>query len=95
MPYKTDVTLTSKGQLTLPAALRKRWQLKAGDRLTLEVGADGRAVMTPRVKKSILQSRMKVAPLSLGRPLSQADIDAAVASAMAEQELRIKRRRTA
>lgn len=93
MPYKDDVTLTSKGQLTLPAALRKLWGLKAGDRLQFEYGADGQARMSKRVRRSILESRKELEPLSLGRPVSQKDIDDAVADAMIEQELRIRKQK--
>jgi AbrB family looped-hinge helix DNA binding protein len=85
------VTLSSKGQLTLPASLRKLWNLKAGDRINLEFGNDGRAVMTTRVRRSILESRKDLHPLSLGRPPTQADIDEAVASEMIEQEIRIRK----
>jgi AbrB family looped-hinge helix DNA binding protein len=91
MPYKANVTLSSKGQLTLPASLRRLWNLKAGDRINLEFGNDGRAVMTKRVRRSILESRKDLQPLSLGRPLTQADIDEAVASEMIEQEIRIRK----
>lgn len=91
MPYKANVTLSSKGQLTLPASLRKLWNLKAGDRINLEFGNDGRAVLTKRVRRSILESRKDLRPLSLGRPLTQADIDEAVASEMIAQEIRIRK----
>ena len=91
MPYEANVTLSSKGQLTLPASLRKLWNLKAGDRINLEFGSDGRAVMTKRVRRSILESRKDLQPLSLGRPLTQADIDEAIASEMVEQEIRIRK----
>lgn len=93
MSYKADVTLSSKGQLTLPAALRKLWGLKAGDRVNLQFGADGRAVMTKRLRRSILQSRKDLAPLTLRRRVTQKDIDRAVAEAMTAQELRIKGRK--
>jgi antitoxin PrlF len=91
MSYKANVTLSPKGQLTLPASLRNLWNLKAGDRLNLEFDEDGRAVMTKRVRRSILESRKDLQPLSLGRPLTQADIDEAVASEMIEQEIRIRK----
>jgi antitoxin PrlF len=91
MPYKANVTLSSKGQLTLPASLRRLWDLKAGDRINLEFGNDGRAVMTKRIRRSILESRKDLQPLSLGRPLTQADIDNAVAAEMMEQEIRIRK----
>lgn len=93
MPYNADVTLSSKGQLTLPAALRKLWALKAGDRISLQFGPDGRATMTKRVRRSILESRKDLAPLKPRRPVRQKDIDRAVAEAMTAQELRIKGRK--
>jgi antitoxin PrlF len=94
MPYKANATLTSKGQITLPAELRRRWGLKAGDRIdfTLE---DEHVVMTRKVRRSILKSREDLAPLSLGRPLTQADIDSAVSEVMAAQELRVRKDRPA
>jgi AbrB family looped-hinge helix DNA binding protein len=93
MSYKADVTLSSKGQLTLPAALRKLWKLKAGDRINLEFFSDGRATLTKKLRRSILQSRKELEPLSLDRPLTQADIDGAIAAEMADQEIRIRKRR--
>jgi len=41
--------------------------------------------------RSILESRKDLEPLSLGRPLTQADIDDAVAAEMIEQENRIRK----
>jgi AbrB family looped-hinge helix DNA binding protein len=38
------VTLSSKGQFTLPIAVRRRWGLGPGDRVTLAVRAGGIAV---------------------------------------------------
>lgn len=40
------VRLSSKGQLTLPAAVREQLQLEQGDALELTV-ADGRLTLTP------------------------------------------------
>jgi len=93
MSYKADVTLSSKGQLTLPVALRKLWNLKAGDRINLEFSDDGRATLTRKMRRSILESRRELEPLSLGRPLTQKDIDEAIAAEMADQEIRIRKRR--
>jgi AbrB family looped-hinge helix DNA binding protein len=35
-------TLTSKGQITIPAAMRRKMRLKAGDVLTVQVTKKGR-----------------------------------------------------
>jgi antitoxin PrlF len=94
MPYKSNATLTSKGQITLPAELRRRWRLKAGDRIDFTLEGDERVVMTRKVRRSILTSRNELPPLSLGRPLSQRDIDDAVADAMTAQELRVQKGRS-
>lgn len=40
-------TLTSKGQLTLPKAVRDKLHLKTGDRMRVEVTEDGRVVLEP------------------------------------------------
>jgi AbrB family looped-hinge helix DNA binding protein len=40
-------TLSSKGQITLPQAIRKRLRLKPGDRIDFEVGADGEVRLRP------------------------------------------------
>jgi antitoxin PrlF len=93
MSYKAQATLTSKGQVTLPAELRRRWRLKSGDRVNFSLEDDGHVVMTRKVRRSIFESRKELAPLSLGRPLTQDDIDRAVAEAMEAQELRIQRER--
>jgi antitoxin PrlF len=93
MSYKVDATLTSKGQITLPAELRRLWNLKAGDQVTFEYENAGRALMRKRGRRSIFTSRDGLPPLSLGRPLTQADIDRAVTEAMGVQEFRARRRR--
>ncbi len=51
-PYRLKATLTSKGQLTVPVELRRRWDLQAGDQLdfTLE---DDRVVLRKRIRLSI------------------------------------------
>jgi antitoxin PrlF len=92
MPYKARATLTSKGQITLPAELRRRWSLKAGDRLDFSLENDERVILTKRSRRSIFESRKELAPLSLGRSPTQGDIDRAVAEAMAAQELRVRGR---
>lgn len=92
-PYKTYATLTSKGQITLPAELRRRWQLKPGDRVEFRLLEDDSVVLTRRARRSIFESRKELPPLSLGRPLTQRDIDRAVDEAMADQELRARGRR--
>jgi AbrB family looped-hinge helix DNA binding protein len=45
MRLKTQSTLTSKGQITLPIELRRRWDLRPGDRLDFSLEPDGRVVV--------------------------------------------------
>ena len=49
----TDATLTSKGQTTIPKAVRDALGMRAGDRITFTLLADGAVLM--RVKnKSVM-----------------------------------------
>jgi antitoxin PrlF len=43
-----ETTITSKGQMTLPAEIRKLWRLKPGDRVEFLAGRDGRFFVRPR-----------------------------------------------
>ena len=53
-------TITSKGQITLPAAVRKALKIKTGDKLDIEVTEDGEIRGKP-VSNS-LQSLSQVLP---------------------------------
>ncbi len=45
-------TITSKGQTTIPVEVRKRLQLKAGDKVRFFIEEDGKAVIVP-LKSSV------------------------------------------
>lgn len=47
MPRATVVRLSSKGQLVIPAALRRTLGLVAGQSLSVRAGADGEVVLSP------------------------------------------------
>ena len=66
MPCKSSSTLTSKGQITLPAELRRRWGLKPGDRVDFTLQDDGRVVLRRWVRRSILEAREELPPLTRG-----------------------------
>jgi len=42
-----EATLTSKGQITIPAALRYNWGLKDGDKLEFYFDPEGRVLVRP------------------------------------------------
>lgn len=85
MPEKLQATITSKGQITLPAALRRHWGLKAGDQLLFDPPGKTEGRFEPRRKRSIFERLDALKLPSLGRPLTQEDIDESVAAAMLEK----------
>ena len=50
----TESTLTSKGQITVPKAIRESLRLKSGDRITFTLMPDGTVLM--RVKNKSVMS---------------------------------------
>ena len=93
MPYKSSATVTSKGQVTVPADIRERLGLKAGDRLDFHLTDSGKLTVVATKRRSILESRDDLPRLALGRPLTQRDIDDAIGDEMVAQEMRIRRQR--
>jgi AbrB family looped-hinge helix DNA binding protein len=93
MPYKSSATVTSKGQVTVPADIRERLGLKAGDRLDFHLTDSGKLTVVATKRRSILESRDGLPRLTLGRPLTQRDIDDAIGDEMVAQERRIRRQR--
>lgn len=82
-------TLTSKGQLTIPLAVRQRLGLKTGDRIDFVFAADGSITLLPvRIPfenlRGILRSPAGRAPLTLD------DMDRAIA-----RQVRLRWRRAA
>ncbi len=63
MRFKARSTLTSKGQITLPVELRRRWGLKPGDRLDFTLEADGKVMLRKWVRRSILDTGEILPPL--------------------------------
>ena len=82
-------TMTSKGQITVPAATcARRWGLKPGDQIAFDP-PDGKSVrIEPRRKRSIFERLDELKLPSLGRPLTQKDIENAITEAMIEKERR-------
>ncbi len=68
-------TITSKGQITLPASIRKELKIRTGDKLDFEVTPDGEILGRP--VKNDLSSLADVLPPARRR-LSLAEMDAAI-----------------
>jgi antitoxin PrlF len=70
-----DATLTSKGQITIPKAIREHLKVKAGDRVKMFVQPDGHVVLLPVIPvtalKGIVKSRRR-------RPVTIEEMDKAV-----------------
>jgi antitoxin PrlF len=90
MSYKLDATVTSKGQVTVPAQIRERLSVKPGDRLRFHLSDSGRLTVTAIHRRSIFDRLDELKLPSLGRPVTGADIDSAVGEAMTEQEERVR-----
>ena len=93
MSTKIFATMTSKGQITIPAAHRKAWGLQPGDQIAFDPPEDHPVTIEPKRKRSIFERLDRMAPLTLGRPLKQEDIERAIGDEMAAQESRSKRSR--
>ncbi len=81
-----ETTVTSKGQITLPSAMRQALNLAPGDRVRFARGADGRIVVAARKRRSILDIA-KENPIRLGEAGVDLDklIDEAIDEAMADK----------
>lgn len=80
MQVRTRVT--SKGQVTLPVALRRRLAIEAGDDLVFEETADGAAVRV--VHRRRLGDFLGAVPIA-GAPADHAAERAAAAAKLAER----------
>lgn len=88
MPDKIMATITSKGQITLPAEHRKAWGLKPGDQIAFDAPGAKSSRIEPRRKRSIFERLDAFELPSLDRPLTQQDIDESIAEAMIEKDKR-------
>ena len=87
-----ETTVTSKGQITLPSAMRQALNLAPGDRVRFKRRADGEIVMAARKRRSIVDiARENAFTIGDARADLESLIDEAVGEAMIEQEERIRR----
>lgn len=78
----TTITMTSKGQVTLPADVRTRLRIGKGTRLTVVETVDGSVLLTPRTGD--IRNAKGIVKYD-GPPVSVADMDAGIADAVAER----------
>jgi AbrB family looped-hinge helix DNA binding protein len=77
-----DSAITSKGQATIPKAIRDHLCLKPGDRIKFFVHPDGTVVLLPRLPVSTLRGIVKSrrSPVTLDEMTEAAAAGAAAAS---------------
>jgi AbrB family looped-hinge helix DNA binding protein len=79
-----DATLTTKGRITIPKAIRNHLCVKPGDRLKFFVHPNGSVVILPTVPASRLRG---IVP-GLGQPVTIEEMDEAILAGAAEEFLR-------
>jgi antitoxin PrlF len=80
-----EATLSSKGQATIPKAVRERLHLKPGDRFKFFFHPDG-VIILPKISTS----RLKGIIPKPSRPVSLEDIDAVIEAGVTERFRRKK-----
>jgi antitoxin PrlF len=85
-------TLTSKGQITIPAELRARFNLKEGDRLEFYVDRSGTVLLRPRNANP--SAVFEAVPTGDRSRRDMTDDEAIIASVL-EKDRRGRRRRRA
>ena len=75
---RSSTTLTSKGQITLPKDIRDRLALKQGDRFEVAVGLDGSITLKREQSPSLDRGFGMLQRLAGRRPVSIAEMRAAV-----------------
>ncbi|MGU3493240.1 AbrB/MazE/SpoVT family DNA-binding domain-containing protein [Xanthobacteraceae bacterium A53D] len=89
------LTVTSKGQVTLPADFRKAAGIETGATLQLVVDDEGQAHIRRRLTLDDIAGSLTRSVAPKDRNFTKADIKAGVAQAMDEQEERVRRKRRA
>jgi antitoxin PrlF len=83
-----ESAITTKGQATIPKAIREYLGVKPGDRIKFFLHPNGSVVILPKLPVSALRGMLK----TLRPPVTIEEMDEAIASGAAESELRRKRR---
>ena len=85
MEFDMEAKLSSKGQATIPKAVRERLRLEPGDRFKFFFHPDG-VIILPKIRTA----RLKGTVPKPAKPVSLEEIDSAIQSAATD---RFKRRR--
>ncbi len=88
-----EVTLTSKGQITIPAELRAKLNLKEGDKVEFYLDRSGRVLMRPRNLSPT--AVFKSAPKRVRAAAAKMTDDEAIIAEVLEKDRRSRRRRRA
>jgi antitoxin PrlF len=83
-----ESAITTKGQATIPKAIRDYLGVKPGDRIKFFLHPNGSVVILPKLPASALRGMLKTAR----PPVTIEEMDEAIASGAAESALRRKRR---
>ena len=78
-----EATITSKGQVTVPKAIRDHMKIKPGDRVRFFVRPDGMVLMLPVVPASSLRGMLK----SNRPPVTIDEMNEAIAAGAAGEPL--------
>lgn len=71
-------TLTSKGQVTIPKAIRDRLGLGVGDRLDFRIDREGRIVVEPEGRRALGRVPGLLDHLAGERPVTVEEMDEAI-----------------
>jgi AbrB family looped-hinge helix DNA binding protein len=77
--------MTSKGQITLPAATRAKLKLVKGARMDVEETADGKVILTPKPKKTGDIRRLRGILKYDGPPVSIEEMNEAILKAASKR----------
>jgi antitoxin PrlF len=81
-------TLTKKGQVTIPKAVRQHLGVKPGDRIKFFMMRDGTVVIRPTLPVTALKGIVPAPPY----PVSIEDMNEAIISAAVERDIRSRER---
>jgi antitoxin PrlF len=79
-----ESAITSKGQATIPKAIRDYLRVKPGDRLKFFMHPDGTVVLLPKLPATALRGMVK----HRGKPVTVRNMEQAIASGAVEDAVR-------